>query len=136
MIELILVVAAIAAYCFGYTNGSKEGAEKALTEQRIKVHAGMNPDSIFCKIYGMPGFYLADTSAKLEGMPLITVSSSNFLGLIARLRLRDETTDEEIDTLKSDLATKYLVESGMSAEKVAALKKEFDAEQASRKSEA
>ena len=135
MVELFLIVAAIAAFYFGYTNGSKEGAERALTEQRAEVHAGMAPNSAFHQVYGMPGFYLADTSIKLEGMPLITVSSSNFLGLIARQRLSDDATDQEVDAMKGDLASKYLLASGMSAEKVAALKQAFAADQAAEKRE-
>jgi hypothetical protein len=130
MVELFLIAAAIAAYYFGYTNGSKEGAEKALSEQRAKVHAGMAPNSAFHNVYGMPGFYLADTSAKLEGMPLITISSSTFLGLVSRLRLSNEATDQEVDTMKSDLASKYLVASGMSADKIAALRQAFATDRA------
>lgn len=116
-------------------NGSKEGAEQALTEQKAKVHTGMAPNSAFQRVYGIPGFYLADTSAKLEGIPLITVSSSNFLGLIARQKLSYDATDQEVDAMKGEFSSKYLLASGMSVEKVAALKQAFAADQAADKRE-
>lgn len=125
MLELFLIVAAIAAYYFGYTNGSKEGAERALSEQREKVHAGMAPDSIFRRSYGVPGFYLADTSAKLEGMPLVTISSANFLEFVARQKLSDEASRDEIEAMKSQLAGAYLLATGMSAGTLDALKRTF-----------
>lgn len=125
MIELLLLGAGIAALYFGYTLGSKEGEERSLSQQRDKVHAGMAPDSAFHRTYGVPGFYLSDTSPKLEGMPLITISSANFLEFVARQRLSDEASREEIEAMKSQLAATYLVATGMSADTVDALKRAF-----------
>jgi hypothetical protein len=127
MIELLLFVAAIAALYFGYTIGIKEGEERALSQQRDKVHAGMAPNSSFHMTYGVPGFYLSDTSQKLEGMPLITISSSNFLEFVARQKLSDEASREEIDAMKSQLADAYLMESGISADTLDSLKRAFPA---------
>jgi len=135
MLELILIVAAIGAFFIGYTNGSKEGAQRALSEQRAKVHAGMNPDSAFCRTYGVPGFYLADTSSALDGLPLITLSSANFLRLVARQRLSENATDDQIEAMKNKLGSDYLLATGMKAETVEALKREHQSEESTSKRE-
>ena len=120
--ELILVVGIIAAFFVGHSTGNKAGAESALTLQHEKIHAGMNPDSVFCRMYGVPGLYLADASPNLAGLPLVVISSANFLRMLARQKDPD-ATPEEVEQMKGQLADKYLLATGMSPDTLAALKR-------------
>lgn len=115
---ILLLVCGVAAFFFGIKLGRDNGIESALSFQRQKVHDGMAPDSAFQKTYGVPGMYLSDTNPKLDGMPLIAISSANFLELIVLQKVADDTTSEEIERLMNQLADSYLIENGMSLKEI------------------
>lgn len=121
MLEIFLFFLIIGAYILGHNLGCKEGKDQALSRQKAMVYEGMAPNSAFHRVYGVPGFYLSDTSEMLQGLPLITVSSANFLGLIAKIRFPEGSSPEEIEKMKHSLVRKYLLETGMSAEKIDAI---------------
>lgn len=120
--ELFLIIGIVAAFFFGYSQGGKEGEEKALSLQKQKVHAGMAPHSPFHNTYGMPGFYLADTSPAFSGIPLTCISSADFLEIIAKNKAPSDASHEEIEKVKEQLVDSYSLATGMDPETLKALK--------------
>lgn len=85
----------------------------------------MAKHSPFHNTYGLPGFYLADTNAALSGMPLVCLSSADFLEIIARQRTSYDASDEEIEKIKEKLVDSYSLASGMDPDTLKALKQLF-----------
>lgn len=126
--ELLLIIGIVAALYFGYQQGSKDGEEKASSSQRQKVISGMAPNSAFHRVYGVPGFYLADACPGLDGMPLVSISSADFLEFIAGQKVSDDASREEIEKVKSQFSDSYLLATGMSPDTLETLKRVFPIE--------
>ena len=103
--EILLSVGCILAFLLGAKIGRDNGVESTLSFLREKVHAGMAPYSVFQKAYGLSGMYLSNVSPKLKDMPLVVISSANFLELIALQKASIDATQDEIEDIH-ELTTK------------------------------
>jgi len=72
--------------------------------------------------------YLSDMNPQLERMPLVVISSANFLELIALQRASIDASQDEIEGLMTELADSFLIENGMSLEEVKTFQRHFSRE--------
>lgn len=120
--EVLLLIGTIAAAVFTYNAGMKEGEKQALRKIEQAAHSGMNPQSAFARTYGRPGFYFDSLHTELNAGPLAVTSSANFLRLVARERLGEEASSEELNTAVEKMADAYHLANGWTPEKLAAIK--------------
>jgi hypothetical protein len=105
--EVILFIGIIAAAFFAYKAGTREGERQTLRKLEQAAHSGMNPDSAFARTYGRPGFYFDSLRSDLNTGPLAVTSSASFLRLVAKERLGNELSLEEINAVADQLADAY-----------------------------
>lgn len=120
--ELILFVGGIFAIYFAYGAGVKEGVQQALRKIENAAHEGMNPSSAFASTYRRPGFYFHHLHPDLNVGPLAVLSSAQFLRLVARERLGDESTEEALDKEIERLADAFFIRNGGTPEDLKSLK--------------
>ena len=120
--EIFLFVGTIAAAFFAYNAGTAQGQKQALEKIARSAHGGMNPQSVFARTYGRPGFYFDDLHADLNVGPLAVTSSATLLTLLARERLGNEASQEELSSEVDKMADTYHLANGWTPEKLAAVK--------------
>lgn len=120
--EALLFIGIIAAAFFAYNAGIKEGEKQALRRIEQTARSGMKPQSAFARTYGRPGFYFDSLHSDLNAGPLAVTSSANFLRLVARERLGEDASLEELNTAVEKMADAYHLANGWTPEKLAAMK--------------
>ena len=120
--EVLLFIGIIAAAFFAYNAGTKEGERLALRKIEQAAHSGMNPASAFARTYGRPGFYFGSLHSDLMVGPLAVTSSASFLTLVARERLGEEASPEELKAATEKMADAYHLANGWTPEKLAGMK--------------
>ena len=120
--EILLFIGIIAAAFFSYSAGTKEGERQALKKLEQAAHSGMNPESAFARTYGRPGFYFDSLHSDLNAGPLAVTSSASFLRLLAKERLGNESSSEELNAAAEQLADAYHLANGWTPEKLASIK--------------
>lgn len=121
--EVLLFIGIIAAAFFAHNAGIKEGETQALKRIERAAHSGMNPQSAFARTYGRPGFYFDSLHSDLNAGPLAVTSSADFLRLVARERLGEAASAEELNTAVEKMADAYHLANGWTPDKLAAIKK-------------
>jgi len=110
--EVLLFIGIIAAAFFAYSAGTKEGERQLLKKLEQAAHSGMNPESAFARTYGRPGFYFESLHSDLNAGALAVTSSASFLKLVAKGRLGNESSTEDVNAAAGQLADAYHLENG------------------------
>lgn len=82
----------------------------------------MNPESVFARTYGRPGFYFGSVHSDLNAGPLAVTSSASFLRLVAKERLGNKSCMADVNAAAEQLADAYHLANGWSPEKLADIK--------------